>query len=227
VFHVTHVVAANALYELPFGAGRRWLNRGGMLDALVGGWQVASIVAWQSGSPLSIFSGRGSFNRPGRSNCGGANTGGDPIACNTAFSTLSVDDIKKLIGFHRQPDGRLYWIDPKVIDPATGRGVGADNAGNTSAFDGQVFFNPAAGEVGNVPVLTFDGPPQFRLDMALSKRIRFFDRYVLELKGEAINLTNTPSFTRGDMDINSTTFGRLTAVNIGARVIQLSARFDF
>ena len=29
------------------------------------------------------------------------------------------------------------------------------------------------------------------------------------------------------MDINSTTFGRLTSVNVGSRVIQLSARFDF
>jgi hypothetical protein len=28
-------------------------------------------------------------------------------------------------------------------------------------------------------------------------------------------------------NINSTTFGRLTAVNVGARVVQLSARFNF
>jgi hypothetical protein len=227
VFHVTHVVAANAIYELPFGTGHKWLNTGGVTNAILGGWQVSSIFAWQSGSPLSIYSGRGSFNRPGRSNCGGANTGGDPIACNTAFSTMSAADIKKLLGIYRQPDGRMYWIDPKVIDLATGRAVGADNAGNTAAFNGQVFFNPAAGEVGNLGVLTFDGPAQFRIDMALSKRIRFLDRYGVELKGEAFNLTNTPSFTRGDMDINSTTFGRLTSVNLASRVVQLSLRFDF
>jgi hypothetical protein len=29
------------------------------------------------------------------------------------------------------------------------------------------------------------------------------------------------------MDINSTTFGRLTQVNVASRVIQLSVRFDF
>ena len=28
-FHVTHVVTANAIYELPFGQGRRWVDRGG------------------------------------------------------------------------------------------------------------------------------------------------------------------------------------------------------
>jgi hypothetical protein len=66
--------------------------------------------------------------------------------------------------------------------------------------------------------------------MALSKRFRFLGRYGLEFKGEAFNLTNTPCFTRQtslDMDINSTTFGRLNQTNVDSRVIQISARFDF
>src|SRR4029453_6831856 len=119
------------------------------------------------------------------------------------------------------------WIDPKVVDTTTGREVGADNLANSAGFTGQVFFNPAAGDVGNLPVLAFDGPSQFRLDVALSKRFRFFDRFGFEVKGEGFNVTNTPSFFRGDIDINSTTFGRLTSVNVGARVVQLSVRFDF
>ena len=218
-FHVTHVISANAIYELPFGEGKRWLNNGGFVNQVFGGWQVASIIAWQSGSPITFFSGRGTFNRPGRSGCT------DPIGCNTAFSSLSVDQIKNLLGVYKV-ENRIYWIDPKVIAPS-GRAVGADNLTNTAGFDGQVFFNPEAGEVGNLPILAFDGPPQFRIDLALSKRFRFFDRYGLEFKGEAFNLTNTPSFFRGDIDINSTTFGRLTSVNVASRVVQLSARFDF
>lgn len=219
-FHVTHVVSSNAIFELPFGEGRRWMNRGGFLNQVFGGWQLASVVAWQSGSPITFFSGRGTFNRPGRSSCA------DPIGCNTAFSTLSVDQIKDLLGVYKV-ENRVYWIDPKVINAATGRAVGADNLNNSAGFDGQVFFNPAAGEVGNLPILAFDGPPQFRIDLALSKRFRFLDRYAFEIKGEAFNLTNTPSFFRGDIDINSTTFGRLTSVNVASRVVQLSARFDF
>jgi hypothetical protein len=113
-----------------------------------------------------------------------------------------------------------------VIDPS-GRAVGADNLGNTAGFDGQVFFNPVAGEVGNLPVMTFDGPSQFRVDLALSKRIRLTDQHRIEVKGEAFNLTNTPSFFIGDMDINSTTFGRLTSVNVASRVVQLSIRYEF
>ncbi len=70
--------------------------------------------------------------------------------------------------------------------PTTGRAVGADNLSNSASFNGQVFFNPAAGDVGNLPVLTFDGPSQFRIDLALSKRFRLTDRYRFEFKGEAI-----------------------------------------
>jgi hypothetical protein len=220
IFHVTHVINTNAIYELPFGAGRKFLNQPGLLNQIVGGWQMSGIFSWQSGSPLSITSTRGTFNRAGRSSCA------DAIACNTAVTTLSDDQIKDLLGIHKVGD-KIYWIDPKVINTATGRAVGADNLGNTAGFDGQVFFNPAAGEVGNLPVMTFDGPSQIRIDLALSKRFRFLNRYALEFKGEAVNLTNTPSFFVGDMNINSDTFGRITGVNIGSRVIQLSARFDF
>jgi hypothetical protein len=219
IFHVTHVIASNAILELPFGSGRRWMNRGGVLNQVFGGWQLGTIVSWQTGSPISIVSQRGTFNRAARSS-------GCPTACNTAFTTLSVDEIKPLLGIHKVGD-KIYWIDPKVINTATGRAVGPDNLGNTASFDGQVFFNPGAGEVGNLPVMTFDGPNQFRIDLALSKRFRFADRYGIEFKGEAFNLTNTPSFFTGDMNINSTTFGRLTGVNVGSRVIQLSGRFDF
>ena len=33
VSHVTHVVNANAIYELPFGEGKQWLDAGGLLNA--------------------------------------------------------------------------------------------------------------------------------------------------------------------------------------------------
>ena len=222
VFHQTHVLNGNAIYELPFGKGKRWANDG-VANVLAGGWQVSSIVAWQSGSPLSLVSGRATFNRAARSDCSttAVNT------CNTAFTNMSASDIQNLMGIYKQPDGRIYWIDPKVIDATTGRAVGADNLNNTAGFSGQVFFNPVAGQVGNLEVLTFDGPPQFRVDGALSKRLYLPRNYRLEFKVEAFNLFNQPSFFRGDMDINSTTFGRITSVNVGSRVVQLSARFEF
>jgi hypothetical protein len=220
-FHITHVINANAIYELPFGQGKRWLSGGGLTNVLAGGWQISTIVNLQSGEPFTISSGRGTFNRVGRSNCGTIGV------CNTAVSGLSVKEIQKLIGVYKQPDGRIYWIDPRVIDPATGRAVGADTLQNAAGFDGQIFFNPGAGEVGNLPVMAFDGPKSFRMDLALSKRTRLGGRYSLELKGEAFNLTNSVSFNMANTNINGTSFGRLTGVVVGSRVVQLSARFNF
>jgi hypothetical protein len=219
-FHISHVVNANAIYELPFGKDRKWMNTGGIVDAVLGGWQVSSILAWQSGNPMTIYSGRGTFNRAGRSGCA------DQVGCNTAVSTLSVDQIKKLMGVYKQPDGTIYWIDPKYL-ASTGRAVGADNAGNTAGFENQIFFNPGAGEVGNLPVMAFDGPSVFRVDGALSKRFRITDRYRFEVKAEAFNLLNHVNFYLADRDINSATFGTLTGVAHGARVVQLSGRFEF
>ena len=221
-FHNTHVMNANAIYELPFGAGRRWLNGGGLSDVLLGGWQVGAIVNLQSGSPVTIFSGRGTINRAGRSNCGTL------ASCNTAVSTLTVDQIKDLIGIYKQPDGTIYWIDPSVINPATGRAVGPDTLDNmTPGFAGQVFFNPGAGQVGNLPVMAFDAPRIFNLDLALSKRTRIAGRYNLEFKAEAFNLTNSVSFDIGDQNINDTEFGQIQDVAVGSRVMQFSVRFDF
>jgi hypothetical protein len=196
------------------------MNQGGFLDPVFGGWQLSGILAWQSGNPFTIYSGRGTFNRPGRSNCG------DQISCNTAVSTMSADQIQKLIGVYKQPDGRIYWLDPKYLH-STGRAVSPDNAGNTASFADQILFNPTAGDVGNLPIMAFEGPSALRLDAALSKRFRITDRYRFELKAEAFNVLNHPSFFLGDRDVNSVNFGRLTGVAVGSRIVQLSGRFEF
>ena len=48
-----------------------------------------------------------------------------------------------------------------MIDPATGRGVGPDSLNNTATFNGQVFFNPTAGELGTLQRLSLDAPSIF------------------------------------------------------------------
>jgi len=217
-YHVTHVFNANAIYELPFGEGKKWLNTNGPLDWFAGGWQLSTIVHWQSGVPFSILAARGTFNRAGRS------------AGNMAVTPLSRDEIQALVGIYKQPDGRVFFIDPKVIDPATGRGVGTDTANNAATFAGQVFFNPAAGEIGTLQRLSLDSPSLFTMDMGLSKRQRIGGRYSAEFRVEAFNLLNTPIFDFVDTDINSTTFGRVLQLEPNAtasRVVQLAVKFNF
>jgi hypothetical protein len=212
-FHTTHIINSNAIVELPFGRGKRWLNRGGVLDAILGGWQTAAIVKWQSGAPISVLSTRGTFNRVGRS--GGM----------TAATSLSASDIRNLLGV-RDVDRKMYWIDPKVIH-TTGRAVGADSLSNAAGFGGQVFFNPAAGDVGSLELLSFDGPAQFLTDLSLSKRFRLTDRYAFSFRADIFNLFNTVNFFIGDMNVNSTSFGQISATNTAARLVQFSGKFEF
>jgi hypothetical protein len=53
--NAAHVLVINYLFELPFGKGRRFLNQGGVVDKLIGGWQLNGIQRYQSGTPLSFF----------------------------------------------------------------------------------------------------------------------------------------------------------------------------
>jgi hypothetical protein len=50
----THVLNFRSISELPFGKGKRWLNNGGMLSAIFGGWQLNHIVSLRSGSPFTV-----------------------------------------------------------------------------------------------------------------------------------------------------------------------------
>ena len=40
-------------YELPVGKGRQFLNQGGVVDAVLGGWHVGGIITLRSGFPFS------------------------------------------------------------------------------------------------------------------------------------------------------------------------------
>ncbi len=54
VFDIRNGVTANAVYDLPFGPGKRYLNEGGALGKVLGGWSLSSIGLWHTGHPLTI-----------------------------------------------------------------------------------------------------------------------------------------------------------------------------
>lgn len=51
--NVPNIFAGSAVYELPWGRGRAH-PLSGFWDAIAGGWQLAGIVRFQSGSPLAV-----------------------------------------------------------------------------------------------------------------------------------------------------------------------------
>jgi hypothetical protein len=43
-------------YDLPFGKGKQFANEGGAVNVLAGGWKIAAVQKYQSGTPLSVSS---------------------------------------------------------------------------------------------------------------------------------------------------------------------------
>ncbi|HLJ86558.1 MAG TPA: TonB-dependent receptor [Candidatus Angelobacter sp.] len=219
-FDVTHIVNGNLVYEFPFGRGKQFLSgANGFLDRVVSGWTTGHIIRWESGSPFTILSSRGTFNRAGRS------------TNETAVTTLTKSQLKGMLGLFNQ-NGTIYWINPSVINPANGRAVGTVNGGfdpltNTPTFQGQVFFNPQAGQVGNLPRLQFDGPANYTWDMSMAKRTKITERINTEFRADIFNVLNTATFFFGDTNINSTNFGKITSTGNNPRVMQLSLRVTF
>jgi hypothetical protein len=192
-----------------------FLNSGGIINKIFGGWEISGLMNVASGAPLHIVDPRGTFNTGARS------------ARQPAMSNLSTAEIQKLVGIFER-DGNIYFIDPSVIHPTSGRG--AQGFGQDT-FAGQVFFNNAPGETGNIPLGIINSPMYFRVDAALLKNIAINERMRVQIRAEAFNLLNRTNFTFTTLgqqvqSINSTTFGRITAAG-DPRVIQFALRFEF
>jgi hypothetical protein len=92
------------------------------------------------------------------------------------------------------------------------------------------FFVPAAGEASNVGRNFFDGPSFFNLDLTLGKRFRFTESTDLEVRVEAQNVTNTPSFAvpDGNLILTSGSFGQILGNTTStSRKVQFVAKFNF
>jgi hypothetical protein len=215
-FDVTHAFKANGVWNLPFGSGHRLNMSDRGMRMLISGWFVSGILTWQSGGPYSILSGRGTVNRSARS-----------TNFNTADSTLTQKQLDELLQVRMTSTGP-YFIAASAINPSDGRGVAPDG---TAPFTGQVFFHPDAGRNGSLQRRVFTGPSVSNLDFALGKTMRFKENQSLELRAEASNVLNHPSWyvTPGNVDpnINSTTFGKITSTFYDRRLVQFSLHYRF
>jgi len=55
-FDVSQILQFSAVYELPFGRGKRWgTGINAIADGVLGGWQVNGIYRWDTGEPLILY----------------------------------------------------------------------------------------------------------------------------------------------------------------------------
>ena len=106
-FDVRNVINANAVYELPFGQGKRWLSGRGPASALLGNWSTTTIVTARGGLPINVTIDRSSTS----------------VA--TGYTTNQRPNLVPGVSLI-PPGGRSIaaWLNPAAFSSAIGPGYG-------------------------------------------------------------------------------------------------------
>jgi Carboxypeptidase regulatory-like domain len=185
IFDIRHNVAVNAVYELPFGPGKMYLNSPGALGKVVGGWQLSSIGLWHTGHPLTVFMDLG----------GGVNNGISVPSSNPdsafngqAFTFLLPDGNDQTT---QRPDivpgVPLTLPHPTPLTPASA---------GTPLINFAAFAPPPTDangnftRYGNEPNGAIRALNYWQIDLALTKETKLTERVAMEFAVQAFNIFN-------------------------------------
>ena len=101
-----HRFSGHITYELPLGKGRRFLNQGGVLDYVLGGWEIAWVQSLESGNPLTFSFANSPYNYyPAFAGSRRANVNGKP-AIRDGWRDVGPDR------FNTQNENPVIYMDP-------------------------------------------------------------------------------------------------------------------
>jgi len=220
---IPHTLVVSYIYELPVGKGKKFLNKGGIVDKVIGGWQIGGVQRYQSGQPLSFSCATGV---PGYSSfltgcirfdriagqpllSGGASSFDQAGASNTGKSGCTENANGT---FTAPASGNTYFNCAAFIDP---------NASGLVTQRGYAF--------GNMPRITAEVRSQkyFNEDFSIIKRVSLTEGQSLTLKAELVNAFNRHVFGRPDTGPGDSTFGAVFGTVDGSRKVQLALRYQF
>jgi hypothetical protein len=198
-FDATHSFAANFLWPIPIGRGKHILgNANRVVNTLVAGWTLTGFSHIASGNPITLTSNR--------------QTTGSLLNSTVMIRNMTQQQLQSQIGVFRGPNG-VYFINPDSglikISGATSTPVLCTAGQSTPCFD-----NPAPGQIGNTNYNFFSGPHFFGQDASIAKHTRFGPegRFDFQIRLEMFNVFNTAVFTSPGNNLQTSTFGQLTAV---------------
>jgi len=203
LFDVRHVVHVSGSYDLPFGNGRQFLNHSGAVDKIAGGWNVGTIVTYQTGSPFLVFGGFNTFNDYG--------DGG------IVLSGVTVSQLQSAVGVFHVP-GHTFadGINPKYLLSTSG--------GGNPAF---ITPNSTPGTFAPHPWLY--GPHFFNTDLAVTKSIPIHENVRFIFQSEFLNAFNHPNWTIHDFSPSNNiqqNFGQARVIS-SPRAIEFRANLEF
>jgi hypothetical protein len=215
-FDIRHLINASAVWQMPFGKGRAWINTDNkVVQAVLGGWQLSGIYRWNTGLPSGS---------PFDSNRWATNW-------NDQASVTPINPINTC---------------PSRVGTPTPLGTGAPKLFGGSGCDivaiYQNFRNAYPGESGPRNYLRLPGYSNVDLGLGKTLKMPWSEKHQLQLRWDVFNVANRQSF--GLIDGSRTGFGvardpalrglnppdnwsNFTQIQGNPRVMQIGARYSF
>lgn len=198
LFDIRQVVHASGTYDLPFGHGKRFLSQGRLVNGVVGGWTIGTILVMQTGNPGQFGNGFNTFNN---------NDSG------VYFNGVTAAQVQSGVGVYHSGNPWVYTVNPNLIAAS---GIAASS------------LTPAnqPGLLGYRPYIY--GPHWFNDDLSVNKIIPIKERVHATFQAEFLNLTNHPTWNLGSLSVQATNFGQQTSTGPSqARRIEFRANIEF
>ncbi len=98
---------------------------------------------------------------------------------------------------------------------------------NLHWFNVAAFAQPAPGTYGNSHRNSLRGPGLSEVNASLGKDFPIWRQVVLNIRADATNVLNHPSFAQPDNLIGSGHTGQITGVTVGGRSMQIYGQISF
>ena len=206
---VTHRVTVSGVYMFPFGHKRRFLAESNRLvDAVLGGWELASLYIYETGHPWGF--------------------GGMDYLHNAAVKRYvdprvpgAIRGVQPCVGEWNEQSYNSWTVVPYQVTQNLCR-----NAAGVTDYD---FVSQAP--YGPQPNIIYSGiriPNFYQIDANLSKNFHPTDRFTVQLRLEGFNVPNHPAFQSGyDGNPSDPQFGTILRQNGQTNVprqVQLAAK---
>ena len=189
-FDVRHSANVTALYEIPFGAGRKYGSDSNKLaKGVLGGWQLGGVWNGRTGLPFEVRVVRPDIVYLDPRNNTYVN---GPIVVNGAPVTVPVINVPGGGNFRNFRRADYIGGDPFI-----------------QGGDKRLYLNPAAfaipapGTFGNLGRNALHGPGLSQFDLTLQKQFPITERVNVEFRGEIYNLFNRANFANPPVQLNN------------------------
>jgi hypothetical protein len=180
---VRHTISSNAIWELPVGPGKRFVNHG-LASAVLGGVSLSPIVTYRSGLPINVV-----LSRPA-----------NRVDPSTGQIIIVVPDGNNTEHSAGNPNLRPDLVPGVSLRPREG----SSNGSATSRWiNPDAFAVPKDGTWGNLPRNYVRGPALWQSDLGMGKRFRIREGLSGQFRAEIFNVFNRFQYANASGDFTT------------------------